>query len=127
VSVKVLAQQVKELQASQRNTQWAVDEVLGIFAQVIEKTDGLKLRGSVLEFHATPRSPTLGDALFNLDQEISALREMPRRGDTSKQDQRIVHATNRMGDSSPRPKGKTSTLEGLDEEIQHLRASGSNP
>jgi hypothetical protein len=85
------------------------------FVAIVGRVDGLSVTSSTVEFAPTPQSPTVGDALLNLDEEIEALRSAAP----------VPAAARPAAPEVPaRPPGDGTILEGLDEEFQRLRAAG---
>jgi hypothetical protein len=79
VEVQPIADDVRELMASQERTEIAVKELTALFRDTIEHIDGLewaqnKLRSRAsVRFEPTDAAPTLVDALMNLDRYIEQL------------------------------------------------------
>ena len=74
VAIKSLTGEVKELRIAQQETQLTIAELTKIFEDIASNTDGLVVSRSKIRFQATEQTPTLGDALLNLDQEIEGVR-----------------------------------------------------
>ena len=55
--------------------------MLAVFEDAARKVDGLIIQNSTVRFEATQNSPTLGDALVDLEKQISGLRFISRSAD----------------------------------------------
>jgi hypothetical protein len=112
VQLNSLVAEVECLRISQEQTQLVMQEVLAL----VRRVDGLSLRESTIKFTPTSASPTIGDALMNLDDEIEAMRRQ------------VADRVPPISASRPTATAHAhddSLLEGLDEEIDRLRTSGT--
>jgi hypothetical protein len=141
VAIKSLAGEVKELRLAQQETQVTIAELARIFEGIASHTDGLVVTRSKIKFQPTEKTPTLGDALLNLDQEIETIRSAavkaaslkaeaqggkPVRDVKGVQDVEPIEDVEPAQDIKPaegaRQAPATSALSGLDHEISVLRA-----
>lgn len=114
VAIKVLTSEVQSLQESQKKTDIRISEMLAVFEDAARKVDGLIIQNSTVRFEATQNSPTLGDALVDLEKQISGLRS------SVAQPTSVPVPSDAIG-----AKTRPSRLDGLDEEIDRLRSSGN--
>jgi hypothetical protein len=133
VAIKSLTGEVKELRTAQQETQLTIAELMKIFEDIASHTDGLVVTRSKVRFQATENTPTLGDALLNLDQEIEVMRSTAAKAASLKaeaqhldpaQDVKPVQDVKPARDVKPAQ--EASTLSGLDQEISSLRTRSSN-
>jgi hypothetical protein len=111
VQFDALLAEVTSLRISQEQTQLVMRE----FLAAVHRVDGLSVNASVVEFSPTAHSPTVGDVLMNLDEEIEALGSRVAAPAIAPSTRPSVVPAGQHGGS---------ILEGLDEEIHHLRAAG---
>lgn len=138
VAIKSLTDEVKELRTAQQDTKVTIAELTKVFEDLASNTDGLVVTRSKIRFQATEETPTLGDALLNLDQEIEAVRSAAVKAASLKAEARhMVPAQDGKAQEgkSAQPVKPTqdakrakeaSVLSGLDHEINTLRAHSSN-
>jgi hypothetical protein len=121
VAIKSLTGEVKELRTAQQETQLTIAELINIFEDIASHTDGLIVTRSKVRFQATEKTPTLGDALLNLDQEIEAMRSAAAKVASLKAEaQRLDPA------QDVKPAQEASALSGLDREISALRTRSND-
>jgi hypothetical protein len=110
VQLDALIAEIAQLRISQEQTQLVMRE----FVAIVGRVDGLSVRSKAVEFVPTQQSPTVGDALMNLDEEIEAVRGRATEPPVAPAERPNV----------PAHPHDSNILEGLDEEIQRLRAAG---
>jgi uncharacterized phage infection (PIP) family protein YhgE len=121
VAIKSLTGEVKELSAAQQETQLSITELIKIFEEIASNTDGLIVTRSKIRFQATEKTPTLGDALLNLDQEIEAMRSAADKAASLKAEAQHLDTAQPV-----KPAQEASALSGLDHEISALRSRSRN-
>lgn len=146
VAIKSLTSEVKDLRIAQQETRLTIAELTKIFEDIASNTDGLVVSRSKIRFQPTEKTPTLGDALLNLDQEIEVVRSAAAKAASLKaeaehldlaqdvkpaEDVKPAQDVKPVQDAQPsapdvQPAQKASALSGLDHEISALRTRGSD-
>jgi hypothetical protein len=133
VAIKSLTDEVKELRIAQEETKLTIAELTKMFENIASNTDGLVVTRSKIRFQATEKTPTLGDALLNLDQEIEAVRSATAKAASLKAE--AAHpgsasdgkaAQREKPAQDVKPEQEASVLSGLDHEISALRARSND-
>jgi hypothetical protein len=120
VDIKLLVTEVAELKQQNGDLLASVDRqesALRALTAVLGRVDGLTVDGDSVRFESK-QGGGLGTSLYQLDEEIADLR---RQVTPSSPAQRTAHPNGR-----PRQSGRSSALDGLDEEIARERAGATD-
>jgi len=109
VAINKLTAEINHLRSAHEKTEVRIGELTKSFEEVVRRADGLILARSEIHFQATEASPTLGDALLNLDEQISELRP------------EAATSTASVPSKAQGKPGGTSIFDGIDQEIMNRR------